>query len=193
MHVLNIHNVLHVVDDVIARGCSLIQTNAFPFESFLGKLKNLIRTPFRPLSQVCRRLHEIFLTDPQKPQKPYRIEIFKSLGDNIWKLRYKQCILTTERPDNFVMLRNKTLLKISKISRTASGIEIMGQLWKNKRPIFNYPGNSSLLYMWELYQQSENRIINCNINEIKAKMIFLSLNFEIDKPERVFTLPLLHH
>lgn len=61
---MNMHAVIHVADDVLSMGCSLSRISAFPFKNFLGKLANLIRTPFHPLPQICRRLHELFKIDP---------------------------------------------------------------------------------------------------------------------------------
>ena len=57
--IMNAHNLLHLADDVRNMDCSLSQITAFPFENVLGKIKRrLLRTSYRLLVQVCRRLHE---------------------------------------------------------------------------------------------------------------------------------------
>jgi len=56
--VMNMHNLLHVADDVINFNCSLSRISCFPFESTLGEIKRMLRTPNKPLSQICRRLYE---------------------------------------------------------------------------------------------------------------------------------------
>lgn len=53
----NVHGLLHVCDDVKVFG-NLNNYSAFPFENYLGQLKNLIKGGNRPLAQVCRRLSE---------------------------------------------------------------------------------------------------------------------------------------
>lgn len=53
----NVHNLLHLSNDVKEYG-SLDSFSAFPFESFICSLKNLIRKGEKPLQQISRRLKE---------------------------------------------------------------------------------------------------------------------------------------
>jgi len=62
---INVHNLIHIVDDVEYFNCTLDNISAFPYESMLGKIRKMIRTGNQPLPQVCRRLYEI-----NKIQKP---------------------------------------------------------------------------------------------------------------------------
>lgn len=56
---MNYHNLIHLTDDVRNMNVPLPMISAFPFESCLGKLKQLIRTPKNPLVQVAKRLSEM--------------------------------------------------------------------------------------------------------------------------------------
>jgi len=56
--VINIHNLVHIANDVLNMGCSLSRINCFPFESTLGRIKRTFRTAVKPLTQVCRREYE---------------------------------------------------------------------------------------------------------------------------------------
>lgn len=56
--VINIHNLVHIADDVLNMGCSLSGINCFPFESTLGRIKRTLRTAVKSLAQICRREHE---------------------------------------------------------------------------------------------------------------------------------------
>ena len=56
-YVYNVHSLVHLADDVAKFG-ELNNFSAFAFESFLGKLKRLVRKPNYPLQQVIRRLSE---------------------------------------------------------------------------------------------------------------------------------------
>lgn len=123
MQVLNMHCAIHVVDDIIITGSNFSGISSFPFENFLGKLKGLLRSANRPLTQFCR-LHELDQIDASNPRIPFRIEILKSVDENIFKIKYEHCTLTTESPNNFIMLRDETLLEIIKITRNNNGIEI---------------------------------------------------------------------
>ena len=52
----NVHSVIHIVDDYWHFG-SLEDINAFVFESYLGLLKNSVRSGYKPLQQVARHAH----------------------------------------------------------------------------------------------------------------------------------------
>lgn len=58
IQVINMHNLLHVADDAKNFNCCLSRISCFPFENVLGEIKRTVRTPNKPLSQICRRLHE---------------------------------------------------------------------------------------------------------------------------------------
>lgn len=62
----NVHNLIHLADDVELMGCSISHYTAFPFENALGKIKKFLRNGNKPLAQICRRLHETFLVNCQK-------------------------------------------------------------------------------------------------------------------------------
>ena len=69
----NVHNLSHLVDDVRKFGV-LSSFSAYPFESRLYEIKNLLRNGHRPLSQVAKRLGEITQIDcdyiPTKQKYP---------------------------------------------------------------------------------------------------------------------------
>ena len=58
MLVYNVHGLAHLAQDAKLYG-PLDSYSAFPFESFLGRLKKIVRKPHRCLPQVIRRLSEM--------------------------------------------------------------------------------------------------------------------------------------
>ncbi|KYM98121.1 hypothetical protein ALC62_11183, partial [Cyphomyrmex costatus] len=60
--VYNVHILCHLTNDAEIYG-SLDNCSCFPFENNLGSLKKLIKSSRKPLEQVCRRIHERFLTN----------------------------------------------------------------------------------------------------------------------------------
>jgi hypothetical protein len=118
--VLNMHSLIYLADDVKSMGCSLSKITAFPFENTLGKMKKMVRSGKRPLSQISRRFHEIFVANAHKIVAiPPAVTILnKKLAESaeytvIKKLRYKSSILTSNSPDNIVLLRNNQILNIN--------------------------------------------------------------------------------
>ncbi|KAF0757399.1 Uncharacterized protein FWK35_00026112, partial [Aphis craccivora] len=53
----NIHGLLHLCDDYANFG-PLDQCSTFPFENYMGVLKNMIRKPHKPLEQIVNRYNE---------------------------------------------------------------------------------------------------------------------------------------
>ena len=56
--VYNIHNLIHLAADAQKFG-PLQSVSAFAFESYLGNIKRLLRSPNRPLPQIIRRMSEM--------------------------------------------------------------------------------------------------------------------------------------
>jgi len=69
-YVYNVHDLVHLADDVSRFG-ELDSYSCFPFESYLGKLKKLVRKPNYPLQQVTciRRLSEKSVVDAELEEK----------------------------------------------------------------------------------------------------------------------------
>ena len=64
--VYNIHNLVHLADDVVNHGTSLNELSAFPFENFMQTLKKMVRSAHNPLAQVTKRLSEVNKIIPKK-------------------------------------------------------------------------------------------------------------------------------
>ncbi|KAM7306470.1 uncharacterized protein ISCGN_010173 [Ixodes scapularis] len=56
--VYNVHSLIHLADQCLDHG-PLDEFSAFPFESYLGKIKKELRSPREPLAQLSRRLSEV--------------------------------------------------------------------------------------------------------------------------------------
>lgn len=56
--IMNSHNLIHLADDVRTTGVHLTYISAFPFESCLGHLKQIITAGKDPLAQLVRRISE---------------------------------------------------------------------------------------------------------------------------------------
>ena len=56
--VFNVHNPLHLADDVTNLNSSLNEISAFPFENYLRTIKKMVRNAANPICQVSKRLSE---------------------------------------------------------------------------------------------------------------------------------------
>ncbi|XP_040356744.1 uncharacterized protein LOC121046507 [Ixodes scapularis] len=56
--VYNVHTLSHLAEQCLDHGF-LDSFSAFPFESFLGKVKKMLRSTSKPLAQISRRMSEV--------------------------------------------------------------------------------------------------------------------------------------
>ena len=57
--VYNVHNLLHICDDVQFYNTPLDDVSAFEFENYLQQLKRLVRSKHNPIVQICKRFNEM--------------------------------------------------------------------------------------------------------------------------------------
>ena len=57
---MNFHNLIHIADDLEIFNCDLTMISAFPFENLLGKIRNVLRSGYKPTEQLCNRMQERF-------------------------------------------------------------------------------------------------------------------------------------
>ena len=75
--VLNVHNMVHIADDVKKFRCTLNDCTAFSFENELGLIRNFLRSDNKPLVQLCQRMIERTLIQ-EKVTYPKECCILKS-------------------------------------------------------------------------------------------------------------------
>ncbi|XP_067203635.1 uncharacterized protein [Linepithema humile] len=149
--VMNVHNLLHISDDVFNTQCNLSSISAFAFESYLGKIKNMLRSPTNVVAQLARRLCEQKTCINQVPS-PLVVTILKQNGNNIEALQCINMLLTNKAPDNTVLLKMGCICTINKMYVENNKIKLEGDVCIIKKSVYTNPINSSVLNMWELLE-----------------------------------------
>lgn len=182
----NIHNLSHVVDDVIKFGI-LPNISSYPFENYLGQFKNLVRTGKLPLSQIAKRVSEIAQINilSTETKFPY------VTGDD-GKKQYKKIILNK----NFVLANDeKNKWFLTKCSQIVEMINvklyegsycILGRQIKTKTNLFISPFQSSHLDIYQTTDKTLDAAKLYNVSTIKSKIF--TLNY---KNKYVF-IPIIH-
>lgn len=214
--VMNFHSLIHLADDVINIKCSLSNYTAFPFENALGKMKKMLRSGNRPLAQLCRRIHESSCFQTEKVTLPPVVEIIKKQNPvepsgriPISKIKYKQAVLSTKKPNNTVYLNDKRIMLIDTMyippNRRENDIILTGTIMKIIDSIFTYPYNSTKLNMWQV-AVTESKM-ECSLQSVVYKMVHIKINVDNTNEDsednsedsdnnsgsaRSFVMPLLH-
>lgn len=119
----SIHSLIHVTDDVERFGV-LDDYSAFPGESNLGFLKNLIRGGHLPLQQVIKRIAERDSCARISELKKNEITKKEDLQKNVLRLRGVRFDCTEK--NRWLLTKNKEIFRIDHISKENNLIEING-------------------------------------------------------------------
>ncbi|XP_051154440.1 uncharacterized protein LOC127277382 [Leptopilina boulardi] len=192
---INVHNLLHIADDVKNMNCHLSLINSYAFESLLGKMKKTLRSGNKPIQQLCNRMHEMFFRRKKVTPAPQILSIIKENLSEILKIKYQQAVLTSKSPDNIVLLENGKCFEIKKIYRDSQNIDniyVEGVQWIKEKPFFTYPTNSETLGIWKLHDNPSNVKDTISIYKIKKKLVKLTVRSASNEPKTVVVIPLLH-
>lgn len=188
---INMHNVVHLADDVEFTGLPISQFSAYTYENFLGKIRKYVRSGNLPLAQFARRyLCEQKITRKKTTIKPV-LEIIKRQRYKSKALKYKNYFIRPAAPDNMVLLTNFDIFEIRSIYQKDELYFMRGKVWSIKKPIFEYPCDSKLLNMFQCDSQIPDSLKTFKVNCIYKKLVALELNSSDGKLLK-FVVPLLH-
>lgn len=151
MLVYNVHNLVHLAADVKRFG-PLDSFAAFPFESFLGKIKKLLRKPNSPLAQVIRRLSEYkgkksnvracSLNCPVNPHHLGPLPLEYGNYSQFTDIQWGHLHFSTRNADNCVRVGNQIAI-IKNIIKLGSDIKFLYEPFNSVSEFFNLPLKSS--------------------------------------------------
>ncbi|XP_025155706.1 uncharacterized protein LOC105189479 isoform X2 [Harpegnathos saltator] len=170
----NVHNLLHICDDV-ARIGTLDQFSAFLFENYLQSIKKLLRKPEKSLQQIVRHKYEIDNSIPFNKHKSHNVPTLKkqhnvgSIINNIsFVAQYKEILLNgfvlkVTEPDNCCYTVNHKIINVKSIISTTDGILLIAQEFLELEDFYTKPCKSSSigiyaaknlrpLTSWQLHQ-----------------------------------------
>ena len=174
----NVHNLIHISDDVKRFG-PLDSFSAFPFESYLGKIKGMLRKHDRPLQQVVKRIIEkennrqISLINDAPPFKlngeHSNGPILSSCqGTQFEELDLKNTHLTTCVPDNCVMFTDGSIVLIENFVHNEK-IFLIGRKYEYLDNLYDFPIESSIFDVWKVDGLSVQ--LNCwPLEQMKCKV-----------------------
>jgi hypothetical protein len=194
--VYNIHGLTHLAGDVLQFG-TLDTYSSFVFESFLGKLKRLVRKPNFPLQQVIRRVAEMqsLAADDTKPICGI---VRKEHGNGpvtrdfrfysqYRELSLPDIYLSVNRGDNCVLIGDKVgLVRNILCERGESEKILMVELFRESVSFFESPLSSSDLRIFIVSRPNE-QMIAVRVTDISSKCVLLPYKTSF------VAFPLLHN
>jgi hypothetical protein len=200
--VSNVHRLLHIANDVRRYG-PLDNFSAFKFESYLSPMKNLIHGSQKPLEQVFNKL--MIYKDAQKnivkPKKKnshecefwYPLKKGGKLNQDkddmkFRKIKYHNFSITTEHPNNVVVLENGHIIVVEKIVK--GGLNdgfIFGRKFRKIENLFEAPMPSSQLDIYMVSLPLTRKVHRYKASLVKFKCICTKVG-----KKKCAILPLLH-
>lgn len=197
----NVHNLIHLVDDVEIYGV-LDNFSAFPFESSMQPLKKLIRKGDEPLSQVVKRMSErdgiLLKGDCWPKQDGCEAEhengplLQNCTSPQYSVIRLKSFTLsTTRKKDSCCLMEDSTIVRIVNICCIENPIAtkqlvIIGQEFVGLTDLYEVPCRSSVLGIYKAKSISK-KLSHWSINSISKKMVCLPI-----ENDEYALFPLLH-
>lgn len=191
--IMNIHNLIHIADDVISIGAPISQFSAFDFENSLGYIKSIIKSPTNPISQIQRKLH-VFHTN-RSPNKiplvyPLNINAKYSLGKVIGSsesivifsfININGFKITAKPPDNVCSLSDGNILVVKEIvglkqsKNKCDDLFLKGNIFNEVSDFFTYPLPSKEIGLCNVQNLDKNSI-QINIHMVEFKCILTVFN-----------------
>lgn len=200
----NFHGLVHIVDDAdyfvkLIPNFTLDLISAFKFESFLQKVKRMVRGYNKPLEQIGRRLVEWFSLDvlqiPQiAPSYPHLSlphfdgPLLPSCTGPQHKIHlFPSFQIRTTQPDNCCGSVNGDIIIIHNIAYCSklNTKVVIGKQFKNKNDFYSIPCNSSSIGIFEVFNLSTLKM--WPISEITIKYLCFPY-----KNHSYIVFPLLH-
>lgn len=190
----NVHNLCHLIDDVKRFG-PLPGFSAYPFENKLGYIKHLLRSGYRPLAQVVKRLSEINCLGSQSANRSSFPYLHKQIDDShqhpgcsksYGKLFLANGIVIENNIKNqWIMTHDDNIIKMLNATYYDTKINIYGSSLKQKKNFFEKPIESKYLDIY-CSKMDLNAPALYSVSSIKCKMMCLKYH------EKFVFMPILH-
>ena len=185
----NIHMLSHLADAVMYTKRPLEEFSAFPFESYICKLKNYIKSHHKPLQQLVKRLDEEFkasdIVSIKIPKKKPILQLMYSLAGNEYnKIFYYGIKLSFDFQNKFVLTKDKNIIEITKFKKINEAIFVQGKQFKKIEDYYLYPVKSSYLDIYKSEKSYKDEQVIINIQELDRKLF--AMEYSNEDPYYIF-------
>ena len=175
----NLHALIHLPQNVEFMQAPLEDFSAFPFESHISSIKNLVKNHKNPLEEMTRRLDEKFkcatVASVKSPEQKMIVKIPKNCKNQskFLNLEYFGYKLGASKKRCFVLTFDAKIIKIQSFCMINNKIRIVGEEFVEKFNFFNTPVESNLLDTWQA-NTTAMQSIEVPLSNLKRKLYAMS-------------------
>ena len=196
----NIHSLIHLIEDFEQYG-SLDSISCFVFESYLGLLKNIVKSGYRPLEQIANRVwySNDTVVDDYKKKNSFKAEFLSPLKSTVESssedidacCHYRNarlssgCIINVASIADSTVQYHEKIAKVVGIFKSAEGRNYFEvQKYKTVCNFFSRPIHSSKVGIFLVDELNKNCsliefndvIKKCALFPYKSKFVSITLN-----------------
>ena len=168
----NVHNLIHLHQDVVSHNCGLEMVSAFPFENFLNRVKRMVRKAHQPIAQVAKRMKEVEVSEYYVSSKSLKTK-FAAVKNNIFK-------------NSWFLLKNEKICKIVEMRNGTKEMKVHLYSFQRSLSYFESPIDSKLLHICFLPKGSDFRSTDIVQSDILKKFV------PIPEEDGLLLVPMLH-
>lgn len=178
--IYNVHSMLHVVDDVKNHG-SLDNYSAFPFESFMSKIKRMLKKNNDQLAQICNRIEESYILHEKFHPASSKVKFAKPEncdGNQIYKrVIFPNFVLDCSSRNQWFLTKNREIFKFDSYRENNEGYIYASRVIR-KHELYSVPISSSHL---DIYKSdgAVSCVVSVPILDIKNKIFAMPIGNEI--------------
>lgn len=176
----NMHLLTHLASEVEIHG-PLDDFSNFLYENYLGHLKKLVKSPFKPLVQIKNRICEIY--EYALLQEDQEGTIFNETSKTA---SINGVLLDSRFPNSIVSLKSSKIVRITKIMKINDVLNLTGYIL-NIENYFEEPIKSSTIGCFVTTGESPHQI-TFTLTDVKRKMV----PFKISS-DKILIIPMTHN
>jgi len=180
--VYNVHSIVHLAEECKNHG-TLESFSAFPYGNYLGLIKRVLRSNYKPLQQLANRdsetegvLVENVLANSYKPvlkgHHEERPEIFE--GEQFTEVIWKGMILNNNEPNNCFCTISGEVVLLLNIINTEQNVILVGKKFRQLHNFYDFPLPSSSIGIYRVKEKEERRQY-WKLSHVKAKCVTIPL------------------
>lgn len=171
----NVHSLLHIVDDVKLYG-NLDNYSAFPFESFMFKIKTMLHSFNHPLAEICNRIEESnFCHTVSETKKQVEFKKQDKMYANIYReIVFPSYVINCTNRDKWFIGKNGQVYSFEYCENVNKNVIVYARQIVDKSAFYNVPISSD---KFEIFKSNGklSGILKINLDLVHKKVFSMPI------------------